>query len=155
GRQIEVLEFGGSHSRSSIAYLDKKYGILFSGDEMESGQVLMQGNFRGGENCVERYKENLLHLLTYRDQFDTICPPHNGSPMDASIIDAFIENCDRIMSGIEGEKDIGSISYLLGPNEPRSPESVKELRYDPTARRSEWKGTSIVYSTDRIFKNTI
>ncbi|MCD7820108.1 MAG: MBL fold metallo-hydrolase, partial [Lachnospiraceae bacterium] len=30
GRQSEVIEFGGCHSRSSIAYLDKKYGILFS-----------------------------------------------------------------------------------------------------------------------------
>ncbi len=154
-RPVEVIDFGGCHSASSIAYLDKKYRILFPGDEMESGQVLMQGTFRGGFNCVERYRDNLLHLLKYRDQFDTICPPHNGSPMDAGIIDAFLENCDRILSGIEGEKDIGSISYLLGPNEPRPAEKVQRLRFDPNSRRSEWKGTSIVYSTDRIFNKDI
>ena len=72
--------------------------------------------------------------------------------MHAKVVDYFIENCDRIMSGIEGERDIGSVSYLLGPHEPRSPERVKSLRFDPTARRSEWMGTSIVYSIDRIFK---
>lgn len=152
GREVEVIRFGGCHSPGSVAYLDKKYGILFTGDEMESGQVLMQGEFRGGNNSVELYRENLLHLKEYADQFDTICPPHNGSPMHAKVVDYFIENCDRIMSGIEGERDIGSVSYLLGPHEPRSPERVKSLRFDPNARRSEWMGTSIVYSIDRIFK---
>lgn len=152
GREIEVISFGGCHSKSSIAYLDRKYGILFTGDEMESGQVLMQGEFRGGDNSVELYRENLLHLKERFDDFDMICPPHNGSPMHSTIIDYFIENCDRIMNGIEGDTDIGSISYLLGPNEPRSPENVARLRFDPTSRRSEWKGTSIVYSIERIFK---
>ena len=35
-----------------------------------------------------------------------IYPPNNSSPMDASFIDADIENCERIMSGIEGDRDI-------------------------------------------------
>lgn len=151
-RDIEAIDFSGCHSASSIAYLDRKYRILFPGDELESGQVLMQGDARGGRNSVELYRENLLHIKKYSDQFDIICPPHNGTPMDVKIIDYFLENCDRILSGIEGDKDIGSLSYLLGPNEPRSPERVAALRFDPNARRSEWKGTSIVYSIDRVFK---
>ncbi|MGN0998818.1 MAG: MBL fold metallo-hydrolase [Faecousia sp.] len=154
-REIEVISFGGCHSNSSIGFLDRTYGIFFPGDEMESGQVLMQGDFRGGRNCVELYKENLIHLKRWEGQFDMICPPHNGTPVHAKVVDYFIENCERILSGIEGEQDIGSMSYLLGPHEPRSPERVKELRYDPTARRSEWMGTSIVYSIDRIFKKDI
>jgi hypothetical protein len=32
---------------------------------------------------------------------------------------------------------------------------VQRLRFDPMSRRSEWKGTSIVYSIDRIFKDQI
>lgn len=155
GREIEVIRFGGCHSNSSIGYLDRTYGIFFPGDEMESGQVLMQGEFRGGRNCVELYKENLLHLKEWEGKFDMICPPHNGTPIHAAVIDYFIENCDRILQGIEGDRDIGSISYLLGPNEPRPPQRVAELRFDPMARRSEWKGTSIVYSIDRIFKRDI
>ena len=154
-RPIEVIEFGGCHSGSSIGFLDHKARIFFPGDEMESGQVLMQGEGRGGRNCVELYHENLLHLKEISSEFDLICPPHNGSPMHVSALDNFIENCERIMSGIEGDTDIGSISYLLGPHEPRSPEKVRRLRYDPNSRRSEWKGTSIVYSIDRIWKKDL
>ncbi len=152
GREIEAISFGGCHSPGSIGYLDKKYGIFFSGDEMESGQSLMQGEFRGGNNCVELYRDNLLHLKERADEFDMICPAHNGTPMHAMMVDFFIENCDRIMSGIEGDTDIASMSYLLNPHETRSPERVKELRFNPNVRRSEWKGTSIVYSLDRVFK---
>lgn len=152
GREIEAVSFGGCHSASSMGLLDRTMGIFFPGDEMESGQVLMQGNFRGGRNSVERYKENLLNLKKRSDEFDMICPAHNGSPMSSKIIDSFLENCDRILSGVEGETDIGSLSYLLGPNEPRPPQRVKELRFDPLVRRSEWKGTSIVYSIDRIYR---
>ena len=154
-RQIEAVEFGGCHSNSSIGYIDHGQRIFFPGDEMESGQVLMQGDFRGGRNCVELYRENLLRIKAREAEFDIICPPHNGTPMHRKIIDYFIENCDRILAGIEGEKDIGSMSYLLGPHEPRGPERVKELRFDPMSRRSEWKGTSIVYSLNRIYRKDI
>lgn len=150
GREIEAVSFGGCHSGSSIGLLDRTMGIFFPGDEMEAGQVLMQGDFRGGRNTVELYRENLLNLKKREKEFDMICPPHNGSPMSSRILDAFLENCDRILAGVEGERDIGSLSYLLGPHEPRPPERVQALRQDPMVRRSEWKGTSIVYSVDRI-----
>ena len=151
-RQVEVIDFGGCHSGSSIAYLDRKYGIFFPGDEMESGQVLMQGEDRGGRNSVELYRDNLLKLKERSGEFDMICPAHNGTPLHAIAIDYFIENCERIMSGMEGEKDIASMTYLLNPHESRPPERVRKLRFDPASRRSEWMGTSIVYSMNRVFK---
>lgn len=154
-RQVEVIQFGGCHSSGSIGYLDRKYGIFFAGDEMESGQVLMQGDDRGGQNCVERMRDNLLHLRKWKDQIRMICCPHNGSPMHPLIADYFLENCQRIMSGVEGKKEIGSFTYLLAPNETRPPEKVNRLLNDPYVRRSEWKGTSIVYSTNRIFHSQI
>lgn len=154
-REVEVIEFGGCHSGSSIGYLDRKYGIFFPGDELESGQVLMQGDDRGGRNCVERMRDNLLHLKERKDEIQIICPPHNGSPMHPLIADYFLENCERIMSGIEGGKEIGSFTYLLAPNETRPPEKVERLLHDPYVRRSEWKGTSIIYSTNRIFYSQI
>lgn len=152
GREIEAISFGGCHSLGSIGYLDKKYGIFFPGDEMESGQVLIQGDSRGGINSVELYLENLRGLKKRADEFDMICPAHNGTPMHAMVIDYFIENCERILSGIHGDKDVASMSYLLNPHESRPPEQVKALRSDPNIRRSEWMGTSIVYSLDRVFK---
>jgi hypothetical protein len=35
-----------------------------------------------------------------------ICLAKNGFPVHASIIDADIENCEHIMSGIKGDRDI-------------------------------------------------
>lgn len=151
GRVVEAVSFSGCHSGSSIAYFDRKYRILFPGDELEMGQVLIQGDFRGGANTVERYHRNLGHLKDYLPEIDLVCPPHNGSPIDGHVIDFFMENCQRIMSGIEGDRDIGSMTYLLAPHEPRSPQRARQLRFDPMSRRSEWKGTSLVYSINRIF----
>ena len=55
------------------------------------------------------------------------------------------------MSGIEGKRDISSASYLRGrPDHPRPAEAAK-LRMHPDYRRSEWKGTYIVYSVNRVF----
>ena len=56
------------------------------------------------------------------------------------------------MSGIPGELDVASTSYLLNPFEGRDPAMGKKIREDPTILRSEWKGTSIVYSTERIMR---
>lgn len=142
-REIEAIAMG-CHSQGSLGYIDHEYKILFSGDEIESGQVLIDDKKNSGFGCVERYLNNLLKLKFRETEFHTICPGHNGSPMDATILDTFIENCERILSGIEGKKNISSPTYL-GPNDTRAPEMVKKLRSNPYFRRSEWKGTSIVY----------
>jgi glyoxylase-like metal-dependent hydrolase (beta-lactamase superfamily II) len=104
-----------------------------------------------GYASVERYLKNLKKLKARTGDFDTICPAHNGSPMDAGIIDFFIENCERIMRGIEGKRDISSPTYLHGrPDDPRAADAPR-LRMNPDYRRSEWKGTSIVYNVNRVF----
>lgn len=154
-REIEVISFGGCHSSGSIAFLDHKHGLFFPGDELESGQALMQGDDRGGENCVERMRDNILHLSSWKSEIKMVCSPHNGSPMDPQIIDFYLENCERILRGIEGSREIGSFTYLLGPNETRPAEKVQRLLHDPYTRRSEWKGSSIIYSTNRVYYTQI
>lgn len=154
-RQIEVIPYEGSHSLGSLLFLDRKYGILFTGDEIECGQMLVMGN-RSSVNCVERLRDNLQSLVSnWGDKITMLCPPHNGSPIDAKFLEYLVENCNRILSGIEGESDVGSTSYLYNPMEDRSPEKIKAIIDDPMIRRSEWMGTSIVYSKDRIFKNQL
>jgi hydroxyacylglutathione hydrolase len=150
-RNIEAIEIG-CHSPGSLAYLDREYKLLFTGDEVESGQVLIFDRMNTGFSSVERYLGNLKKLKARIHEFDTICPGHNGSPMDASILDAFIENCERVMGGIEGKKDISSPTFLHGrPDDPRGAESAK-IRTNPAYRRSEWKGSAIVYNVNRIFE---
>lgn len=154
-REIEVLPYEGCHSPGSLIYLDRKYGILFTGDEIECGQMLVSGR-PGTKTCVELLKENIVRILDgWGDKFDTICPPHNGSPFHADFLKYLVENCDRIMSGIEGDPDVGSMTYLYNPLEDRSPERVRQILEDPLTKRSEWKGTSIVYNTERIFKSQV
>lgn len=155
GREIEVLPYVGCHSPGSLLYLDRKYGVLFTGDEIECGQMLVSGR-PGTKTCVELLRENIANLLAgWGDKIDTICPPHNGSPFHAKFLEYLVENCDRIMSGIEGDNDVGSLSYLYNPHEDRSPEQVKAVIDNPKLKRSEWMGTSIVYNTDRIFKSQV
>jgi len=149
-RDIETIALG-CHSPGSLAFLDQKYRLLFTGDELESGQVLIHDVDNRGFASVERYLGNLRKLKARISEVDLICPAHNGSPMDPSIIDSFIENCERIMSGIEGKRDIGSPTFLHGrPDDPRGAESAK-LRFNPAHRRSEWKGTAIIYNVNRVF----
>jgi glyoxylase-like metal-dependent hydrolase (beta-lactamase superfamily II) len=143
GREIEVLPYNPCHSPTSLVYLDRTYGILFPGDEIDPGQINIWGI------PVETFRNDMLSLKEH--SFDMICPAHNGTPMHAKILDYYIENCERIMSGIEGEMDKGSTSYLLNPFETRPPEVVQERRWDPAIRRSEWKGTAINYNVNLIF----
>ena len=144
GRQLECIDFCGCHSPTSIVYLDTKYGCLFTGDEFEGGQVLLLAP----TSSVELYKENLIALKKRIDGRATcICPPHNGSPIDIALLDYTIENCDRIMSGIEGMEDIRSMTFGLNPHGY----DVERWNNGYT-RRSEWMGSSLVYDTRQIFK---
>ena len=149
GRIIEAVEITCCHAPSSILYLDKTQGILFTGDEIDPGQINMWNT------PVETFRDNMVKLLERRDEFDMICAPHNGTPMHADILNYYIENCDRIMSGIEGELDVGSTSYLLNPFEPRPKEAVEYRRWDPVTRRSFWKGTALNYNVDLIFNRQL
>lgn len=103
-REIECISFCGCHSKSSMVYLDIKYGCLFTGDEFEGGQVLLLSDGAS----VELYRNNLIALKKrLNGRVTCICPPHNGSPLDTLSLDYMIENCECVMSGIEGIRRSG------------------------------------------------
>ncbi len=148
GRRLECIKFAGCHSPSSMVYLDTKYGCLFTGDEFEGGQVLIMGGGPGkSNNCIELYRDNCVALRErVAGRAAVVCPPHNGSPIDIAILDYMIENCERIMSGIEGMEDIRSMTFGLNPHGYAIGGFTNE-----DIRRSEWMGTSIVYNRKRVF----
>ena len=118
GREIEILGCEPCHDESSILYWDKTCGILFTGDEIDPGQCNLWNA------PLEVFYDNIKNLIALRDGdpgFDMVCAPHNGTPMNARILDYYKENCERVFSGIEGDIDKGSVSYLLNPFEPRGP----------------------------------
>lgn len=138
GRTLEVLEIP-AHAPSSIALLDRRERLLFPGDEVESGQVLLMLNPEATDT-VARHRGNMRRLLGLLPAFDRLCPSHNGSPILAGhYLQAFLENDERVISGIEGSTRLASPSFPYG-GKGRFP-----MEENPHWRRSEWKGTSIVY----------
>lgn len=142
GRTLEVIEIPG-HSPGSIALLDEKSKLLFTGDELEAGQVLLM--FGSGEYMptVEGHQRNMTKLEERINEFDYICPGHNGTPMHNSYVDAFIENAQKVLDGVEGKADIYSTSLPAAFVAAICP-STEYLR------RSEHKGSSIVYDLRSI-----
>jgi hydroxyacylglutathione hydrolase len=135
GRTLEVIEIP-AHNAGSIALLDKENRMLFTGDELEAGQVLLML----GNGSVEEHQANMKKLKERINEFDIICPAHNGTPIDNSYVDAYIENDQRVMDGIEGKMEIHSPSFPAG-----------FMPGNEYLRRSEYKGSSIVYDTRTIF----
>ena len=78
GRKVEVIRIG-SHHPGSIALLDHGARLLFTGDELEAGQVLL---FDHVKDRVPKHKANMEKLMAREAEFDMICPAHNGTPLN-------------------------------------------------------------------------
>jgi glyoxylase-like metal-dependent hydrolase (beta-lactamase superfamily II) len=102
GREVEVIEIS-AHAAGSIALLDRKTGMLFTGDEIEGGQVLMfDPGARAGLTLQERaqkHLDNMLKLKARARALRFICPAHNGAPIACSHIDDFIELDRQVIEG--------------------------------------------------------
>ena len=94
GRDLRVF-FIPDHAVGSLAFLDEKARILFSGDEfMAHGKALHGG--------VAHWAQMLEKLMPYRDRFDHLCA--GAWPMmDASIVDNQLACARHILAGNEGE----------------------------------------------------
>jgi glyoxylase-like metal-dependent hydrolase (beta-lactamase superfamily II) len=92
-RELEVFEIP-NHASGSLAFLDKRERILFSGDEiMGRGMNL---------NCsVAQFEKNMRKIAARRSEYDRLC----GGPgiFDASYVDKFLANAQHILAGHEGE----------------------------------------------------
>ncbi len=145
GRLLKIIELD-CHSPGDIAVLDMTGRMLFAGDEIESGQVLLLPGYaeQSGQihartaASVETCLRTMRKLEAIKPQFDAIYPSHNGSPISADYIDWFITLCEGIIRGeIVGRKDCSSRSY-----------SIAETHYPyPFSQylRGEYKGASLVY----------
>ncbi len=145
GRTVRVFETP-CHSPGDLMFLDAESRLLFTGDNLEVGQVLIfYGNDRIG-GTVKRHLEILRKMEAHDGEFDFICPGHNGTPIHRSVLKDFIENDERVLSGIEGTAELPSPSFDLNfflPSEAR-----REF-----VRCSEWKNTWLVYDIRRVFES--
>ena len=98
-RQVEAISIGAHHD-SSFAFLDKKNKTLYTGDEVESGQVLLFVNDAETQTdvLVARHLENMKKLKLRSDEYVRLMPAHNGGPLNVDYIDAFIKLDEWILS---------------------------------------------------------
>lgn len=102
-RELEVFEIP-AHAPSSIAFLDRKERILFSGDEVAPFVMLywMQDE---PQPTIEQHAKNMEKLLKHLNEFEFICWGHGTEFIKASMVDDCLEHDHRILSGlIEGEQ---------------------------------------------------
>lgn len=146
-RHIEVLETP-CHSPGDLMFIDKENKLLFTGDNLEVGQVLIfYGTDKVGGSVAQHLKM-MKKVYERIDEYDMICPAHNGAPISKDHVQYYIENDERILSGIEGTSDIASPTFGVQPGGD-GPFSMSEERFS-YLRCSEWKGTSLVYDVRRV-----
>ena len=88
----------------------------------------------------------MIKLQKRIEDFNFLCPGHNGSPVSPEYILLLKENAERIISGIEGKLNLDYASYHPGKTgDPRG--------NGPNLRRSEWKGSSMVYDINKVFNS--
>ena len=101
GRVLEVIEIP-AHAPSSVAFLDTKQRILFSGDEV-APFVMLYWQQDEPQPTIEQYARNLEKLVARRSEFDHVCWGHADGLLDSSVVDDCLGNARRILSGIEGD----------------------------------------------------
>ncbi len=132
-RSLEVIEIP-AHAPSSIAFLDHKERIIFTGDEVDS-RVMLYWMQDEPQPSIEQHAHNMEKLLKHRKEFDFICAGHEQVMADACLIKDYLEHDQRIMSGIEGEQ------MVMRPDGPPDFRMYK-LEFK---RSSVYKSTSLGY----------
>jgi len=93
-REVEALEIP-AHSSGSLAFLDKRERILFTGDE--AAPVVNMRN-------IVQYEKNMQKLMARRSEYDYVCYGHGKEMVYASIVDCCLANAQHILVGNEGEE---------------------------------------------------
>lgn len=93
GRSLEIFRCG-DHTRDGIMILDRKYRILFTGDEIMMGRKTLNGT-------VKQWKMNLEKIAIHRSEFDIICGGFGIS--DASEFDRFYDTVQCLWRGVPSD----------------------------------------------------
>lgn len=146
GRVIEVLDVKPAHCNSSLFFLDRGRRMLFCGDELEAGQVMMFDNSKNPNapydvrERLENFRANNCRLKALEDAYDWILPNHNGYPIAKSYIDDYIDLVDAVFAGTAAIED-----KLNHPFVEMDPNSVNLCRV-------RWKKASIFIVKKEVMK---
>ena len=98
GRAVKCIAIGAHHP-SSFAFFDESHGSLFTGDEIDPGQVLL--NVRGdGKETREIMQMHLANMQKLKNcDAKLLLPAHNGTPLDVGYLDDFIDLSHGVLDG--------------------------------------------------------
>lgn len=131
-RKVEVL-YMTAHSNSSLFFLDHGQRMLFCGDEVEAAQVLMYGIVEvPGEPHdlaarLRAHHANCAALWARRDEWDDLCPNHNGTPIAPEYLLDFMGLSEHIFLGDAIREDKLNHFYIENQN-PIAPQLCR-VRY--------------------------
>ncbi|HJX03562.1 MAG TPA: MBL fold metallo-hydrolase [Dehalococcoidia bacterium] len=130
-RIVEVIEIP-AHSEGSVALLDHGSKILFTGDEIEAGQVWLF-SVDGRKKSIEKHLSNMLLLQQRSSEFEILCPGHNGTPIAKEYIDDCVSLDEQIING--SQQNTNSLkSYVL-----------EQFPFARQLKRAEYGVASVIY----------
>ena len=139
-RKVEVIQVG-SHSRSTLMLLDHGERILFTGDELEAAQVLMVLNDTVPlEKRVQKHIEVMEELMRRSDEYDIICPAHNGICISKDYVNDFRELDRKILNNAAELQE-----SVVGFNWPAKVDENSDIAACYPASRAQYGKASIVY----------
>lgn len=139
-RKIEVIQVR-AHARSSMILLDQTKRVLYTGDEVDPGQVLLV--FHGEipvEERIQLHLEAMRTLESRQGEYDILCPSHNGICISKDYIKDFRILDEQLLSGTADIKN--SVS---GFNWPADVSDNSDLAMCYPASRAQYGNASIVY----------
>jgi hydroxyacylglutathione hydrolase len=132
-RQVEVIAIP-AHSAGSIALLDRKAGYLFTGDEIDPGQVVGMNPEK-----IQQHHANMKKLYDkYYGRVTTIVPAHNGAPVTKRYIKYFMDLDAKVMAGTATVVPTGdgpNYAFPVQPNQVRYRENFAAVIYTKPAQK--------------------
>ena len=126
-KKIEVVYVGG-HTAGSIALIDHKTRICYSGDCCNGNTLLEFDN----SLPIIAYLKNLLHLKEHQSEFDQMYGGHEI--FDPSIIDEAIETVAKVVAGTDDKCEragmMGTPIYYAAAKKPGQYERVDGKRFN-------------------------
>lgn len=149
GRTLEVFVLGG-HSPGSVAFLDRKERLLFTGDNI--GDRDRQANADGGMLWYARdpdkqpslfaFMQNIAKILVHRGAYDYVCWGHGSNhPLSGDIVESFMMAALQALSGAVDEQAEQETDY----------DGTPKFRDLECKRISQVKNARILY--DKRFMN--
>lgn len=150
-RRLKVIA-SDVHAEGSIFLYDIDNHLLFTGDEIDSDQILLLPSFAQKEgqfhshsaSSIERFKEMMRTIKQDYPNINYIFTGHNTTPLLSSFIDELIELATKLLEGYIGNEDCTSSTYTK--NDSHYP--YENAGY----RRATYKHASLVYNHNLLWK---